>query len=63
MVVVDVAAHADHHGDGVVGEGDDYRLTVRNPPLVRPFTVDVSLDGTMLYVPFTTAGITELQPR
>lgn len=48
---------------GFIDDNDEYRLTVRNPPLVRPFTIDVTLDGTMLYVPFNTAGITELRPR
>lgn len=48
---------------GYIDDADDYRVTVRNPPLVRPFTIDVTLDGTMLYVPFNAAGITELHPR
>ena len=46
---------------GYIDDDHEYRLAVRNPPLVRPFTVEVTLDGDLLYVPFNTAGITELR--
>ena len=42
---------------GVIGADDDYRITVRNPPLVRPVTVSVDVDGRLLIAPTAVAGI------
>ncbi|MFM8311226.1 MAG: DUF4012 domain-containing protein [Ilumatobacteraceae bacterium] len=42
---------------GRIGADDPYRITVRNPPLVRPVTVSVDVDGRLLIAPTTLAGI------
>jgi hypothetical protein len=48
---------------GSIDDGSPYRLVVRNPPLARPFTVDVNVNGAPAGVATDAAGMLRFSAR